>query len=672
MGRELVHDLATGKTEYFDFVPVNGPETFIGNGPEILEHKRFVTGPAHKRPRLSQFADLTDSLQLPERYRLSKLNTLTGQTWRDDVYKACYRHGDFSRHMVRAFTNICDKKNYTEALQSVDAANERLNRFGYSFSMDDDEITELAKAKSKTFNSILWRIDGTDDKFQRACELIGDLGICFSETTIQKAQDNGETFSLTNRVMDEQWLIRQLRKKCAYELEKIARDLALVEKHKQVYCSDFSVNRQRSRNKSNEQALENMVAYEDGNEDNWFTVSDLSSKSVSNPEIRRMEMFTRLRGFEETAQELGHEAVFFTVTAPSRFHSVSKSIVNQNWLAAGRPDAKQAHQYLLTIWQKLCRRLANYEIKMYGMRIAEPHQDGTPHHHLLMFMEAEHRDFVTTLYRELAMEDSPNEKGADKYRFKAEYIDPEKGSAVGYVAKYISKSIDGKHIDQDFNSKLDGASASERVVTWARINQIRQFQFVGGPSVSVWREMRRLREEFKEDDTVLSDLTEPEHFLLEKVRKAADVGDWKAFCFAMGGVFSKRKDQPVKLEYSVEEAARKLMETGEYSPTRYGDKAQGQVAGLMFKNVFLMTRYRKWKLTTKAQFIKAQEGVMENVVDWFDALEQEKEYERMCEQRFDEYEKRCQEIEEWDALMLCSSEIIASSSVGAAPPDWMH
>ncbi|WP_269472608.1 replication endonuclease [Vibrio taketomensis] len=125
--------------------------------------------------------------------------------------------------------------------------------------------------------------------------------------------------------------------------------------------------------------------------------------------------------------------------------------------------------------------------------------------------------------------DSPKELGAKKHRFTAEYIDPAKGSAVGYVAKYLSKSIDGKHIDSDKGSSLNGIDAAERVVAWSRVNQVKQFQFIGGPSVTAWREMRRFREEFKEDDTVLSDLSETEHFLLEKIRKAADIGDWKDF-----------------------------------------------------------------------------------------------------------------------------------------------
>ena len=242
------------------------------------------------------------------------------------------------------------------------------------------------------------------------------------------------------------------------------------------------------------------------------------------------------------------------------------------------------------------------------------------------------------------------------------------------MAKYLSKNIDGQHIDSDKGSSLTGSDAAERVVTWARINQIRQFQFIGGPSVTVWREMRRLREEFKEDDALFTDLNQDEHFLLESVRRAADEGDWKAFCYAMGGVFVKRNDQTVKAEYTVSNAIEKLIASGgEYSPTRYGDMAQARLNGLMFQKVFIATRFRNWKTENKEKFLRAQQGIMSNVVDYFDALEREQEYQRMCDDLYSQYEKHLAMYEEMEALLLTApEEIMPTNTEGEAPPDWWH
>ena len=413
------------------------------------------------------------------------------------------------------------------------------------------------------------------------------------------------------------------------------------------------------------------MAYEDGNEENWFTLKELSDKSVSNPEIRRGEMFVRIRGFEDIARESDHAAIFLTATAPSRFHPVSGGKMNPKWLSGGRPDAKTAHQHIMGVWQALGKLLAKHKIHTYGMRIVEPHQDGTPHHHYLLFLEPKHRDFVVSEFRRLSLKDSPSEKGAQKHRFTCEHIDFKKGSAVGYVAKYLSKNIDGQHIEQDKGSNLQGTDAAERVVTWSRVNQIRQFQFIGGPSVSVWREMRRLREEFNEEDAMFSDLNNAEHYILEKVRRAADDGDWKAFCYAMGGVIVNGEKAPVKLHYMVPRAIEKICQSDD-AVTQYGDAAQARINGLMFKNVYIMTRFRKWKVTDKKVFERSRAGVMSNLVDWFDVMERNREYEYMLEDRFQQYEDRMQYCEHLEAVYVTEGlEGLALELVGAAPPTLM-
>ncbi len=601
-----------------------------------------------------------------------KYYNLRQTDWRKPVFSTLRKHRDFSNHMLNTFISVCKDKDYFESLRMVTAANDRLCENGYSSALSDDEIKEMALRKSHEFKKIISKIKPDTYRFMRICALIDDLGLSFTDLTIKRAMNAGELFALVNRGCDEIWLRGQLRKKCAYEVEQVARDLSLVQRHKQVYCSDFSVARQRARKSANKTVLEQTIAYDADDMSNYFTLADLSEKSVSNPKIRRSEMFVRLRGFEEIAQEANHKAMFYTLTSPSRFHAVSNGQVNQNWLDADSPTAKDTHAYLLGVWTALRKILDKKKIKIYGMRIAEPHQDGTPHHHFLLFMKPKDRHFVTTQFKRLALIDSPREAGAKKYRFQAEYIDWSKGSAVGYVAKYLSKNIDGQHIPTDKSSSLNGIEAAERVVAWARVNQIRQFQFIGGPSVSVWREMRRLRNEFNEDDAMLNDLNGAEHYLLEKVRRAADVGDWKDFCFAMGGVFVKRADQEVKLNYSVHETVAKMLESGEISPTRFGDMAQGQINGLLFKKVFICTRFRNWKTENKVKFEAAQKTIMGGVVDWFDVLEAEREYERMCDSQYAEYEAHMQYIDECEAMMLCSSEIYDACSVGAAVPDTYH
>lgn len=630
-------ETSPGNFETLDFIPVSDPNRINTESDFLFDHvESYVdhTNPSvsYRSTRRRALASQVHSLDLSEFIEPKTENPC------EALLRLTRRHGDFAPHMIRAFTNILERKNYVTALSMLEDADSRLRADGIRFARNDEEIIELAKAKSRAFSKVLLKISDTTKRFEKAELLLSDLGLEFRPELVKQKAKSGELDALTKRAMCDKWLRRQLRRRYFTEVETVARDLMLVHKSQDAYCSQYSVDVMKGRKSDTEQALINTVCYIDDDPDTWFTLQELAAKSTANPVIRRAEMFVRLRAFEDIAKESGHMAMFYTVTAPSRFHVYKGDELNPAWVKAGKPTALDAHRHLMGVTDAFRKDLDKQGIKIYGLRIVEPHHDGTPHNHMLFFMRPEDKITVTRLLRGHALSDSPNESGAAKYRFKAETINWKKGSAVGYVAKYLSKNIDGANIDSDKGTDLDGKAASSAVLSFNRIQGIRQFQFYGGPSVTVWREMRRFREEFKEDDAVIlgNQLSKDEHFVLETIRKAADDGDFKRFVMAMGGVFVRRNDQEVKAVYH-----KKINVDGLFRQTRYGDEMSAAINGILFRGKTIQTRFKEWKFANKKQFVRGIRYMMEGTRMVFNSLEEELEYYAMQQ---DEYDRMNEEI----------------------------
>lgn len=183
--------------------------------------------------------------------------------------------------------------------------------------------------------------------------------------------------------------------------------------------------------------------------------------------------------------------------------------------------------------------------------MAEPHGDGTPHWHMLLFMRPEVVGQVRDILRAYACAEDTDELYSErsrKARFHAEAIDPEKGSATGYIAKYISKNIDGYALDGelDDDSGKELKEVAPAVSAWAARWRIRQFQFIGGAPVTVYRELRRMADH----ETAVGLSVE-----FASVHDAADYGRWAEYVNAQGGPFVRRDDLIVRTYYEPAETA---------------------------------------------------------------------------------------------------------------------
>ncbi|MBY6017365.1 replication endonuclease [Halomonas denitrificans] len=414
------------------------------------------------------------------------------------------------------------------------------------------------------------------------------------------------------RMRCQDWWQKRLKWVIRHNREMVYHHCNRVNRKSGIYCSNWLAATMRNERIQTHQWLEQTVLVNEL--DQAFSLKELSALNVSNPKIRHAELMVRARGFEEFADEADDIGLFITVSCPSRFHRAYSKTgdTNPKWDDSTTPKAGQS--YLRDVWAKTRAAWHRQQIAPYGFRIAEPQHDGTPHWHLLLFVPKAHSKALVQTFRHYALLLDGDEPGAAEHRFDVKVIDKEKGSATGYIAKYICKNIDGEHLDSGIYGE-DPIEAAERVRAWASSWGIRQFQQIGGASVTVWRELRRVKAHLMAKGSALLE-----------VWHAADNGNWCAYLKAMKGLPAKG-DSEAKANSNgtnnspISAKAKKSAlaplydlqidsETGEARTHRYDGTITYALKGLLFMGQKLITRHHEWRRVDASALSSASLGVL--------------------------------------------------------------
>lgn len=402
------------------------------------------------------------------------------------------------------------------------------------------------------------------------------------------------------------WWTRAARIMLGRGIEADMIDGGRVHRRAGKYISDRNCERGRQQQARNAQMLLDTEAENELGE--RVSLADIAKGSLSNPWVRFCEMMVRIKGLEAQAERGGYVGLFVTWTLPSRFHPRMSETGELNpHFDGSRPRAGQ--EALTHLWAR-GRALVAKETRWFGLRVAEPHHDGTPHWHLMIWVEPKAEARVLDILRGLALEDSPDEGGAQKHRFKVERIEKAKGGAASYLAKYISKATAGIGLQSAVERGADGerydmgspSQAARRARWWASLWGIRQFQFFGVPPVGIYRECRRIREPI--DESTLPRAGSGQLELFEWARVTADASDYGGHVEALGGVAIKRADVRLVL---VKEAAE--------GPNRYGERKPPQVRGVSLASSLLLsivTRLHRWVLVPAREMSGAITKVAES------------------------------------------------------------
>ncbi len=401
-----------------------------------------------------------------------------------------------------------------------------------------------------------------------------------------------EALRAVARLQSEKWWLGKIRRIHDCWREHLMIAAGYVSKVASPYCSDPCFKEWIAQKKANFEYLQAMEL-EDQDTGERSSLLDKVMGSTSNPKNARAELMVRMRGFEDMATEMGLVGMFYTLTAPSRYHPthVHSGKRNDKYRDAG---PRQTQKYLCKVWARVRAKWGREGIRTFGFRVAEPHHDATPHWHLLLFLRPEEVEYATAIFRKHALKEDGNEPGAQEHRFTVKPIDEKFGSATGYIAKYISKNIDGYGMD----GELDGESGqpvkemAKRVRAWASRWNIRQFQQIGGAPVTTWRELRRLGNR----ELVL-------HPEIEEARAAADAADWPGYTNAQGGPLVPRDCLRVRLSYEYTEEG-----------NDYGDtvaKITGVYCPLTIRESVIFTRTTEYKIVPKRKLLPVENLTLE-------------------------------------------------------------
>jgi hypothetical protein len=523
-------------------------------------------------------------------------NTPQCQAWRERIYS---RHRSLSYSLKRQHKAIAKKKkSYVAAnvwLRETEQAL-KLGRTGLFCDSYDEQIKDYAEAKAKKTEKQIFEAAAVMGNSLTLAQLVEFLEpICEAaavEFPVKPGPDpaGDKAKAAIRRLVDAKWWRRQLRKVAARQYDQVARSSFQVSYSREIYCSDFTLKRRREQKGRNRRLLESLEA--ENSQGQVFTLAELADLSVSNPINRRHELMARISGFEDYAKkrpfavdpfngELEYMGLFVTLTTPSKYHPclLRKNSKDKKYAVPNRKyqgfTPKEANDYLCDVWAKTRAEWARCDINPFGFRMVEPHHDGTPHWHAILFIPAHKMKEAKRVLTHYALLEDGDEPGALENRVKLVDIDPNLGTGAGYCAKYVSKNIDGFGLDADLYGR-DAIRSAMRIEAWATTWGIRQFQQIGGASVTVWREARRVKEE---KVSVFMD----EHTWA--IIDAADAGDWELYTDLMGGAICPRAERPLR-----------PMMIEKLEPNQYGEFVEFLAGLLPALGSGIPTRLESWTI----------------------------------------------------------------------------
>ena len=326
--------------------------------------------------------------------------------------------------------------------------------------LPEDEVRELAELRAKSAQA----------EYLERCQIHKLAGIPAPRETPQEL-----------RAQDSHWHRRDIRRTAGLARQHLAGALGTVGRNGANYADGYSLARRRERDKSAELwAGARVILTADGNR------IPLSEVLQSTREGQGYRLGAISSGLDEYAEQEGLTPIRITITLPACWHP-NPTKGRKTWTPDR--DPKTTDDALRLLWGKFRARLAKSRIRILGLRVWEPHRDGVPHLHALLYVRAEQIPEIDRHLLTLCPD-----KGTRRTATELTIIDTTRCRASTYISKYIRKTLnvrinedDAREHDDDDHLTRDNF---DRVRACASERGWRRFAFLGVHGVQrIWQRL---------------------------------------------------------------------------------------------------------------------------------------------------------------------------------------
>ena len=234
------------------------------------------------------------------------------------------------------------------------------------------------------------------------------------------------------------------------------------------YCTDQTAKLFEDRRTSIHAKMQRSVAIPS----TGVTKSDIYANSERS---RLNQLYLTVKAMEQLAVSREYIWIMMTLTCPPRFHPSSKSYDGSS-LRDGNDFLNQLYRKLFKFLGKKYHANADY----FGLRVAEVHQDGCPHWHVLFYCSDKMLIDIQSKLEQLLSGDGRPDGYYKTYSNKILKKQVDSGnetSPIGYVFKHLFPRSSGNVSTTD--------TRTDRRVSYAlRAAGVRQYQLIGAEGIS--------------------------------------------------------------------------------------------------------------------------------------------------------------------------------------------